>query len=122
MNAGLALLLPWCRAKRDLPMKAVVPCLLAIALLLLPGQAFAQCVDPVSPGPDWRGSLDYPEDPFLKRSFSDQPSWVKFAIRLCEPGEVLFQDSNLHPFHMTSGPPPWIPTWGSAARTGTPSA
>ena len=54
----------------------------------------------VTPSPFWRNTMDFPDDPFRVLGTSDaNPNWVKFAILLCDPTKVYFQDSVIYPFH-----------------------
>ena len=50
--------------------------------------------------PNLRTYLDHPFDPYLAYSQTEGgPSWVKFTIRVDQPGIVYFQNSSLYPFH-----------------------
>ena len=54
----------------------------------------------VTPSPFWRNTMDFPDDPFRVVGTSDSnPNWLKFAILLCDPTKVYFQDSVTYPFH-----------------------
>ena len=54
----------------------------------------------VTPSPFWRNTIDFPDDPFRVVGTSDSnPNWLKFAILLCDPTKVYFQDSVTYPFH-----------------------
>jgi hypothetical protein len=50
----------------------------------------------------WKNGIGFPDDGFRVQGDSDaNPDWIKFAILLCDPGTVYFQDSNLFPLHYT---------------------
>ncbi len=54
----------------------------------------------VTPSPFWRNTVDFPDDSFRVVGTSDSnPNWIKFAILLCDPTKVYFQDSLTYPFH-----------------------
>lgn len=54
----------------------------------------------VTPSPFWGSTIDFPDDPFRVQGTSESnPNWLKFAILLCDPTKVYFQDSVAYPFH-----------------------
>jgi len=62
------------------------------------GSALDGC-DGGEPKP-FKTSIDHPFDPYLAFSATQGgPSWVKFTIRVAEPGVVYFQNSSATPFH-----------------------
>ena len=46
----------------------------------------------------WRATVELPDDPFVVNPFPN-PRWVKFAILLCDPTIVYFQNSREFAFH-----------------------
>jgi hypothetical protein len=54
---------------------------------------------PVTPSPDWKGDIAFPYDPFRRDGDMQDPGWIKFAIRTCDPTTVFFQDSGKYLFH-----------------------
>ena len=54
----------------------------------------------VTPSAFWLNTMEFPDDPFRVVGTSDSnPNWLKFAILLCDPTKVYFQDSVTYPFH-----------------------
>ena len=68
--------------------------LVILAFLLTaatPGLVYAQ---------DWKNQVIFPDDSFCSPGISTgDPGWVKFTIKLDDPGTVYFQDSQLYPLH-----------------------
>ncbi|MBX3227467.1 MAG: hypothetical protein KIT84_14020 [Labilithrix sp.] len=54
----------------------------------------------VNEGGEHRGTLSFPDDPFIVNAGTSEPRWVKLSILTSEPGRVYFQDSNKLPFHL----------------------
>jgi hypothetical protein len=55
---------------------------------------------PVAPSPAWKNDLTVPTDSFEGQVLSSGlAGWVKFTIRTCEPGVVVYQDGNTYAFH-----------------------
>lgn len=52
----------------------------------------------VAPHPSWKGSAQFPDDPFAVDP-APNPRWIKFTILLCDPTRVYFQDGRVYPFH-----------------------
>ncbi len=68
-------------------------------LVLAVSHALGECVPDIQPRP-FKNRVDHPFDPYLAFSATfDGPSWVKFTIRVSEPGVVYFQNSSRTPFH-----------------------
>jgi hypothetical protein len=79
-------------------MTRIHPALLLLLVLTRPALSGPGEACSVTPHPSWKGSISFPQDPFLVDP-RPNPRWVKFTILECDPGRVYFQDGNLHKFH-----------------------
>ncbi len=51
-------------------------------------------------GVDWKNQIVFPDEPFCSPGINeDDPSWIKFTIKLDDPGTIYFQDSQLYVLH-----------------------
>jgi hypothetical protein len=46
-----------------------------------------------------KDQVTFPDDPFAVQSGVDRPGWVKFVIMTDDASSVIFQNSNVYPFH-----------------------
>jgi len=46
-----------------------------------------------------KNSIVFPDDPFAVPSAPSEPGWIKFTILVDDPGTVIYQNSNVYPFH-----------------------
>lgn len=58
---------------------------------------------PLTSADDWLNQVHYPSDPMLSSDSTSyqntQPRWIKFAITLPNPGQIIYQDSTKYLFH-----------------------
>ena len=76
-----------------------LPLLQQALLLAMAGTGVAAAECSVTPSPDWKATLTFPEDPFRRGFEWLVPSWTKFTILTCDPSTVYFQDSRKYAFH-----------------------
>jgi hypothetical protein len=68
-------------------------------LAMAAAPAYSQCT--AVPATDWKTNIDYANEPFIvNNSYTpEEPRWVKFAILLCDPATVYFQNGYTYRFH-----------------------
>ena len=77
---------------------SVATIITALIFMISVPSSHSQCT--VTPSSDWKNTIDSYYDPFLKYGTnSENTSWVKFTILLCDPDKVYFQKSNKYDFH-----------------------
>jgi hypothetical protein len=83
-------------------MESARPMLALVVLAALVGtrtEAQGPC-PPITPSPDWKNAVAWPDDPFRADSGAlGEAGWIKFTVLTCDTDNVYFQDSEQYEFH-----------------------